>query len=104
MKNTCAISAFYFESRNDKFCLIGSVNCACSNQPVQNHGLAVALGQVVIALSRTNPLDFGLGKNIVFFLFFFPSQCISKFSQQLTADYLAHGLKMRENHVSIEVA
>ena len=67
MKNTCAISAFYFESRNDKFCLIGSVNCACSNQPVQNHGLAVALGQVVIALSRTNPLDFGLGKNVVFF-------------------------------------
>ena len=61
------ISALYFESHNDKFCLIGSANCVRSDQPAQNHGLAVALGQVVMMLARTNPLDFGLPKNIVFF-------------------------------------
>ena len=58
MKNTCTISSLYFESRNDKFCLVDSANCACSDQPAQNHGLAVALVQVVMALSRTNPPDF----------------------------------------------
>ena len=89
MKNTCTISAVYFESRNGKSCFIDSANCACSDQPAQNHGLAVALVQVVMALSRTNPPDFGLGKKIVFF-----SQCISKLSLQLTADYLVHRLKM----------
>ena len=58
-KNTCTISALYFESRNDKFCLIDSTNCACSEQPAQNYGLAVTLVhvQVVMALSP----DFGLG-------------------------------------------
>ena len=68
-KNTCTISALYmyFESHNDKFCLIDSANCACSDQPAQNHGLAEVLVQVVMALSRTNPPDFGLGKNIVVF-------------------------------------
>ena len=81
--------------------LISSANCAC-DRPAQKHGLAVALGQVVMALSRKNPLDFGPGKNMFFFSF--SSQCISKFSQQLTADYLVHGLKIGENHVSIEVA
>ena len=69
-KNTCTISALYFESCNDKFRLIGSTNCACSDQPAQNHQLAVALGQVVMA--RTNPPDFGVGKNIVFLFVFFP--------------------------------
>ena len=76
-KNTCTISALYFESRNDKFCLVDSANCAYCDQPAQNHGLTVALVQVFMALSRTNPPDFGLGKNIVFFFF---SQCISKLS------------------------
>ena len=66
-KNTCTISALYFESCNDKFCLIDSANCACSDQPVQNQGLAVALVQVVMALTRTNPPNFGLGRNIGFF-------------------------------------
>ena len=62
-KNTCTISALYFESRNDKFCLIDSADCESSDQPAQNNGLAEALVQVVMALSP----DFGLGKNIVFF-------------------------------------
>ena len=68
-KNTRTISALYFESRNDKFCLVDSANCAYCDQPVPNHGLTVALVQVVMVLSRTNPPDFGLGKNIVFFFF-----------------------------------
>ena len=63
-KNTCTFSALYFESRNDKFCLIDSADCASSDQPAQNNGLAEALAQVVMALSP----DFGQGKNIVFFL------------------------------------
>ena len=75
-KNMCTISALYFESRNDKFCLIGIANCACSNQPAQKHGLSVAFGQVVIALSRTNPKDFGLSKNIVFIVGFFPQSAL----------------------------
>ena len=63
-------SVLYSESRNDKFCLIDSANCmqrpACAESRARS-----ALVQVVMALSRTNPPDFGLGKNIVFFVCFF---------------------------------
>ena len=64
-KNTCTISALYLN--HVMFCLIDNTNCACSDQPAQNHALAVALVQVVMALLRTNPSDLGLGKNFVFF-------------------------------------